>query len=296
MADLVAVETFVACVRRGSFAAAARELGVSPAMVGRRIQGLEEAQGTRLIERTTRTQRLTEAGQRFFAHAGDVLDAMAQLDELAVNVPGKLSGRIRLSGPTTIGIRRLPPIIAAFSEANPGVTIEMSLTDRRVDLVAEGFDLAVRIGELQASSMIARRVGTYRFAVCAAPGWLERHAALKTLDDLKNARCILNLNLTPRNRWGFVGPGGVVQTVDVSGGIEIDSGEAQRMAALGGGGLVYVPIDLVRDDLADGSLVRVLPHWQTITLPIHVVHPSRRLIPRRVTAFIEALAEGLKEG
>ena len=100
----------------------------------------------------------------------------------------------------------------------------------------------------------------------------------------------------PRNRWGFVGPGGAVQTVDVSGGIEIDSGEAQRMAALGGGGLVYLPIDLVRDDLAAGSLVRVLPHWQTITLPIHVVHPSRRLIPRRVTAFIEALAEGLKEG
>ena len=148
MTDIVAIETFVAAVRRGSFAAAARELGVSPAIVGRRIQALEDQQGTRLIERTTRSQRLTEAGQRYFAQAGDVLDAMAQLDDLAVGASGNLSGRIRLSAPTTLGIRRLPQVIAAFSEANPDVIVEMSLADRRVDLVAEGFDLAVRIGVL----------------------------------------------------------------------------------------------------------------------------------------------------
>jgi DNA-binding transcriptional LysR family regulator len=295
MADIIAIETFVAAVRRGSFAAAARELGVSPAIVGRRIQALEDQQGTRLIERTTRTQRLTEAGQHYFAQAGDVLDAMAALDDLAEGTSGKLTGRIRLSAPTTLGIRRLPPVIAAFSVAHPEVIIEMSLADRRLDLVAEGFDLAVRIGDLAASSMIARRVGTYRFAVCAAPSWLEHHPAPKTLDDLKSARCILNLILTPRNRWPFVGPGGEAQTVEVSGGIEIDSGEAQRAAALGGGGLVYLPIDLVRDDLAAGRLVRVLSHWQTITLPIHVVHPSRRFVPRRVAALIDALAEGLKD-
>jgi len=295
MADLVAIETFVAAVRRGSFAAAARELGISPAIVGRRIQALEDGQGTRLIERTTRSQRLTEAGQIFFAQAGDVLEAVAQLDDLAVGASGKLAGRIRLSAPTTLGIRRLPQVVAAFSEANPDVIIEMSLADRRVDLVAEGFDLAVRIGVLQASSMIARRAGTYRFAVCAAPSWLARHAAPTTPEDLRTARCILNLILTPRNRWVFIGPGGVAQTVEVSGGIEIDSGEAQRAAALGGGGLVYLPIDLVRDDLAEGRLVQVLPHWQTLTLPIHVVHPSRRLVPRRVTAFIEALVEGLRD-
>lgn len=295
MPDLVAIETFVAAVRRGSFAAAARELGVSPAIVGRRIQALEEGQGTRLIERTTRTQRLTEAGQIFFAQAGDVLEAVAQLDDLAVGASGKLAGRIRLSAPTTLGIRRLPQVVAAFSEANPDVIVEMSLADRRVDLVAEGFDLAVRIGNLQASSMIARRAGTYRFAVCAAPDWLQRHPVPKTLDELKSARCILNLILTPRNRWPFVGPGGVAQTVEVGGGIEIDSGEAQRAVALAGGGIVYLPIDLVRDDLAAGRLVQVLPQWQTLTLPVHVVHPSRRLVPRRVTAFIEALVEGLKD-
>ena len=295
MADIVAIETFVAAVRRGSFAAAARELGVSPAIVGRRIQALEDQQGTRLIERTTRSQRLTEAGQRYFAQAGDVLDAMAQLDDLAVGASGNLSGRIRLSAPTTLGIRRLPQIIAGFSEANPDVIVEMSLADRRVDLVAEGFDLAVRIGVLQASSMIARRAGTYRFAVCAAPSWIERHSAPITPEELRNSRCILNLILSPRNRWPFIGPGGVAQTVEVRGGIEIDSGEAQRAVALAGGGLVYLPIDLVRDDLADGRLVQVLSHWQTIMLPIHVVHPSRRLVSRRVTAFIEALVAGLKD-
>lgn len=292
MTDLVALQTFVAAARTGSFAAAARRLNVSPALVGRRIAGLEDGHGARLIERTTRSQRLTELGQAFLIRAEAVLDAAAELDELTAASPRALSGRIRVSAPTTLGIRRLPPLVAAFTETHPQVVVELSLSDRRVDLITEGFDLAVRIGELQASSLIARRTGTYRFVVAAAPSWLEHYPEPRTIAELEQARCIINLNLVPRNRWPFIGPGGVTHTVEVRGAIEIDNGEALRAAALAGAGLVYLPLDLIADDIAEGRLRQVLAHWQTASLPIHIVHPSRRFVPRRVSAFIEALAAG----
>jgi DNA-binding transcriptional LysR family regulator len=295
MTDLANLETFVTAVRSGSFAAAARQLGLSPAMVGRRIQALEEQHGARLIERTTRAQRLTELGESFFAQAQTVLEAAAELEELTRSDPGRLRGRIRMSGPTTLGIKRLAPIVAEFCAARPEVTVEISLSDRRVDLVAEGFDLAVRVGELQPSGMVARRVGTYRFVVCAAPSYLGAHGEPRTPDELQQARCILNLNITPRNQWPFIGPGGGIVTALVEGGLQIDNGEALRAAAVRGAGLAYMPVDLVEEDLAAGTLVAVLTHWQTPTLPIHTLHPSRRLVPRRVSALIEAISAGMKQ-
>jgi len=293
MADLDDLRTFIAAVRTGSFARAARQLNLSPAMVGRRIQGLEQRYGAKLIERTTRTQRLTETGQQFLARAEAVIEAADALDEISPG--GPLSGRIRLSAPTTLGIRRLPSVIAAFTEANPGIIFEMSLANRRVDLVAEGFDLAVRIGDLPSSSLVARRIGTYRFVCCAAPGVLARHGMPQHPSDLKRCRCILNLNLIPRNRWTFVDAAGAVVTVDVAGGIEIDNDEAQRMLAIDGAGAVYLPLDLVKDDIAAGRLVPLLEGWGMPSMPIHTVHPSRNLVPRRVSAFIDAVAEGLRE-
>lgn len=293
MAELDELRTFIAAARIGSFARAARQLNLSPAMVGRRIQGLEQRYGTSLIERTTRSQRLTEAGQDFLARAEAVIEAAEALGEVAA--PGPLTGRIRLTAPTTVGIRRLPPIIAGFTAAHPGIVFEMSLTDRRVDLIAEGFDLAVRIGMLPSSSLVARRVGTYGFACCASPDFLARHGTPRHPSDLERARCILNLNLVPRNRWTFHDHAGTSLTVEVGGGIEIDNGEAQRAMAIDGAGIVYLPLDLVADDIAEGALVQILGDWSLTTLPIHTVHPSRRLVPRRVTAFIHAVADGLRD-
>ncbi|RYE10782.1 MAG: LysR family transcriptional regulator, partial [Hyphomicrobiales bacterium] len=177
MADLDALETFVTAVRTGSFAAAARALGVTPAMIGRRIQALEAHYGTRLIERTTRAQRLTEAGDAFLRHAETVLDAAAELDDAMSSAPGRLEGRIRMTGPATLGVSRLAEIVARFQSANPAVTVEMVLSDRRMDLIADGFDFAVRIGELPSSSMIARRIGTYALVLVASPAFIAREGA-----------------------------------------------------------------------------------------------------------------------
>jgi len=295
LTELSNLETFVAAVKSGSFAGAARLLSISPAMVGRRIQSLEEHHGARLIERTTRAQRLTELGESFYAQAEAVLEAMSELEDLTRTEPGKLSGRIRATGPATLGIHRLAAIVARFCELNPAVTVELSLNDRRADLIAEGYDVAIRVGELQASAMIARRVGTYRFRVVASPAYAAAMGLPATPEDLRRHRCILNLNMSPRNRWPFVGPGGASLIAEVEGGLQIDNGEAQLAAALEGAGIVYLPVDLVAGPLRDGKLVEVLPHWQTMTLPIHLVYPSRRLVPRRLSAFMEAVAAGLKE-
>lgn len=293
MTELLDLQTFVTAIRAGSFARAARQLGITPAMVGRRIQSLEDRHGTRLIERTTRRQRLTETGEAFLAQAETVLDAVSELGDIARSETGGLSGRIRLTGPATLGIHRLAHIVTRFCEANPAVTVEMSLNDRRADLIAEGFDLAIRIGELAASSLIMRPVGHYPLVCVAAPSYLAAHGAPTTPATLLEHRCILNLNMSPRGGWPFFGPGGAALVAEVRGGLQIDNGEAQRMAALAGAGIAYLPHELVADDLAEGTLSQVLSHWKTLSLPINIVYPSRRFVPRRLKAFMDAIAAGL---
>jgi len=289
------LETFVAAVKSGSFAAAARQLGLSPAMVGRRIQALEERYGARLIERTTRAQRLTALGESFYAQAEQVLEATAELEEITKGEPARLEGRIRFTGPATLGTHRLAAILTRFCKANPAVTVEMNLSDRRADIIAEGFDFAVRIGELPASAMIARPLGPYRLLACAAPDYLAEHPAPNHPADLARHRCVLNLNMVPRGRWPFVSPAGETVVAEIDAQLQIDNGEAHRAAALAGAGIVYLPVDLARDDIAAGRLVQVLPKWGTLSLPINLVYPTRRLVPRRVTTLMDAIALGLKE-
>lgn len=295
MSDFIELATFSAVARAGSFAEAARRLGLSPAMVGRRVQALEDRYGARLVERTTRSLRLTDLGREFLAKADEILEAVEGLGEIARPEQGPLSGRVRLSGPTTLGTRRLAAIVARLVARSPDLSVELSLTDRTVDLIGEGFDVAVRIGELRPSGLIARRVGTYRFVCCASPAFLETQGAPATPADLAGNACVLNLNLQPRDRWPFRDPTGLPVTVEVRGGLETDSDEAHRMAALEGAGLIYVPRQLVLGDLVSGRLVEVLADWPKVEMPIHAVHLSRRLVSRRVTTLIDAIAQGLRE-
>lgn len=295
MATLTNLETFVAAIRAGSFARAARQLGVSPAIVGRRIEALETEYGSRLIERSTRSQRLTEFGEAFLGRAEAVLEANDELGELAKAEPGQLSGRIRVTGPATLGIYRLAAATAAFCAAHPQVTVEMSLNDRRADIIAEGFDLAIRIGELQPSAMVARRIGTYRFKVTASPGYLAAHGQPAHPRDLAAHRCLLNLNMTPRSRWPFFAADGTPEIAEVDGTLQIDNGEALHAATLAGAGIGYSPDHVVAQALADGRLIEVLPDWRTMTLPIHLLHPSRRLVPKRLRAYMDAIAEAVRD-
>ncbi|MEX4007367.1 LysR family transcriptional regulator [Neoaquamicrobium sediminum] len=288
MADFDELRTFVTAVRLGSFAAAARQLNLSPAMVGRRIQTLEERYRLKLIERSTRSQHITEEGRDFLARAETVLEAAEALGESTGGT--ELTGRIRITAPTIVGVTRLPAILAAFDARHPGVILEVNLNNRRVDLITEGFDLAIRIGTLPDSGLIARRLGDYGFACCAAPDFIRRYGKLSHPSQLSQARCLLNLNLVPRNRWPFVGPDGQEVIITVGGGIEIDLDEAQRRLAIDGAGIAYLPLDLVEADLAQGRLVPMFSDWTMPSMPIHAVQPSRRFVPRRVREFVEVVA------
>ena len=287
------LRTLIAVASGGSFAAAARRLGLSPAMVGRRIQALEDRYGVKLIERTTRTLRLTDIGQDVLERARDVVEAVDDIAEIARPEPTEPTGRVRISAPVTFGARTLSGIAARLTATHPELTVELRLDDGHADLVRDGFDLAVRIGELTTGGLISRRIGTYPFVCCAAPSYLARVGVPSGPDALVAADCVLNLNLVPRDRWPFRREGEERRLVEARGRIEIDSDEAQRMAALAGAGIVYAPRDLVEEDLASGALVAVLSGWETMTLPISILHPSRRNMPRRVRVTIDAIAAHL---
>lgn len=237
---------------------------------------------------------MTEVGLAFLAKATRILDELEELNDIARPGTKTLSGHLRLSAPTTLGVRRLPLLIAKFAKAHPDVTVELNLSDRSVDLIAEGYDLALRVAELKPSSLIARRVGVYNFVCCASPEYLDRHGVPVHPIDLERHRCVLSLNLIPRNRWIFYAADGEQLSADVESNIAIDNGEAMRLAALEGAGVIYAPRILVEADLEAGALCEVLGQWPKLTLPIHIVHPSRRFVPRRVTAFIDMVSRDLK--
>ncbi|MBU1336086.1 MAG: LysR family transcriptional regulator [Alphaproteobacteria bacterium] len=295
MTELVELETFVATARLGSFAAAAQQLGVSATMVGRRIQMLEARYGGRLLERTTRVHKLTVFGTQFLEQSLRILEELAVLDELAS--PAKaLQGILRISAPTTLGVATIGPAIAEFAKAHPALSVELSLSNRRVDLVSEGYDLAIRVGDLPSSALVSRRIGTCRLTCCAAPSWLATHHAPATPLDLANGGCIINSNFNPADVWRFMDAGGNAIVAKVAGNLQMDSDEAQRSVAKQGGGIAYLPLDLVRTDIADGSLVQLLKDFGTDSMPIHALYPSRRQLPKRVSGAIEAITTSLRAG
>ena len=292
MQELAELETFVATARLGSFAAAAQQLGISATMVGRRIQNLEARYGARLLERTTRAHKLTVFGAQFLEQSIRILDELAVLDELS-SPAAALKGALRISAPTTLGVTTLGPAIAEFARAHPALLVELSLSNRRVDLVAEGYDLAIRIGDLPSSTLVSRRIGTYRLICCASPSWLAVHGEPASPIDLAKGGCIVNSNFNPPDVWHFVGTAGQAIAARISGTLQLDSDEAQRTIAQQGGGIAYLPADLVRSDLHDGSLVQLLKDFGTDSMPIHAIYPSRRLLPKRVAVAIDAIATAL---
>ena len=295
MTELVELKTFVATARLGSFAAAAQQLGVSATMVGRRIQMLEARYGGRMLERTTRAHKLTVFGTQFLEQSLRILEELAVLDELASPATA-LQGILRISAPTTLGVTTLGPVIAEFAKVHPALSVELSLSNRRVDLVSEGYDLAIRVGDLPSSTLISQRIGTYRLICCAAPSWLETHHAPATPLDLANGGCIINSNFNPADVWRFMDAGGNAIVAKVAGNLRMDSDEAQRSVAKQGGGIAYLPLDLVRTDIADGSLVQLLKDFGTDSMPIHALYPSRRQLPKRVSGAIEAITTSLRAG
>jgi DNA-binding transcriptional LysR family regulator len=289
---ITSMQVFARVAALGSFSAAARALRMSPAMATKHVVAIEHHLGARLFHRTTRKLTLTEAGTRY----RDAVDRiLAEIDEAEAETTADVvepRGTLRVNGPLAFGIREIAPALADFARLNPRVTIDLGLTDRYVDLVEEGWDLAVRIGQLRDSSLVARKLAPARAVLCASPEYLAIHGPPRTAADLARHNCLGYTLPTPAaaERWSF-GPD-ATDSVPVSGTLRVNNGDALRVAALAGMGLIYQPTFILADDLRSGRLVCIHLDRPTVQFGnVYAVFAPTRRMPAKARLFIEFVAD-----
>jgi DNA-binding transcriptional LysR family regulator len=277
-------------VEQGSFARAAGRLGISTSAVSRHVADLEAHLGARLLHRTTRRLSLTESGRAFHERAvqllADLEEAEAAVTESAL-VP---RGTLKLTCPITFGERHLAPAIAAFATRHPQLRFDVDLSDRVVDLVDEGCDLAVRIGSAGASTLIARRIGETQLVCCAAPAYVATAGAPATPAELVRHPCLAYTYLAVPDVWRFTDAAGAIDEVRVSGPLDANNGRFLAALAATGMGIALEPDFIVGDDIRSGRLVALLPGYRPPSSPIYAVYPSRRHLSAKVRLFVEFLA------
>ena len=281
--------TFVKVVESEGFSAAARALGISPSMATTHVRSLEEHLGVRLLNRSTRRVSLTEAGQTYYERCLQILAEVEDADRVAQALQSTPRGTLRLN--TSVAIPPfLAPVIAEFVTLYPDVSINLTMTDRMIDLVEEGFDLAVRNMLIPDSSLIVRRVASYRFVVCGAPSYFATRGVPKQPADLVQHNCLIYSHSAWGNEWRFAGPDGE-QSVPVSGNLQANSDNALRLAAVHGQGLALAPTFLVADEIKSGRLVPVLSRFLQTEHAINAVYPHRHHLSAKVRSFIDLLAK-----
>lgn len=293
MDRLESMGVFVAVAEAASFTGAARRLGMSPPAVTRAVAALEERLGVRLLTRTTRVVRVTEAGARYLEDCRRILAEVAEADESAAGLNAEPRGQLHVTAPALFGRIFVLPAVAAYLERYPQVSVNALFLDRVVNLVEEGLDVAIRIGELPDSSLQAIRVGQVRRVVCAAPGYLARHGVPMEPQQLARHAVVLSRGITPGLDWKFFGDGGVVP-VRVSPRLSVSSNDSAVAAAVSGVGLTRLLSYQVAPQLAAGELQIVLAGFEPPPLPIHVVHREGRHASAKVRAFVDLVVERLR--
>ncbi|MCM2474074.1 LysR family transcriptional regulator [Rhizobium sp. CG5] len=285
-----AMEVFVTTVREGSMSAAAARLGLSPAMVGQHVAALEERLGTRLLNRTTRRQSLTDFGMSYVEQCREILDRVAVADLDAEAAQTKPRGKLRVTAPTTFGAEVLMPAMRRYRALAPEVTLDITLTDRNVDIVEEGFDIAFRIGDLADSRLIARGLAPYRMMICATPDYLAASGTPSHPRDLSGHDAV-GFAPAARAPWRLSRQEEVVEVTPKI-PITVNTGQAVRTAALAGLGVILQPAILLAADVQAGRLVQLFPDWQLRERPMSLIyHRDRRMTPRLRSIIAFAMAE-----
>ncbi|MBX3611081.1 MAG: LysR family transcriptional regulator [Hydrogenophaga sp.] len=285
-----AMRVLVAVVDAGSFVKAADALGMSKAAVSRHVADLEAHLGVRLLHRTTRRLSLTPEGELYHLRC---LEVLARVDEAEAEITsrsGEVSGVLRINAPFTFGLLHLAPLWMEFMALHPKVTLDVTLADRMVDLVEEGFDLAVRIARLPDSSLISRQLSRTRVVLCASPEYLHRHGTPSHPAELARHSVISYSLFSMGEHWVFDGPEGPVG-VKVNPRLRSNNGDTCRLAALRHQGIVLQPSFLVGPDIQAGRLVEILPEYRSVELGIYAVYPSRKFVAPKVRVLIDFLAE-----
>jgi DNA-binding transcriptional LysR family regulator len=287
---LTALESFAAVARRLSFVAAAEELGISASALSRRIGHLEARLRTRLFQRTARHVSLTEAGTVYLRYVTEALSHIADGQEAVSGYTTEPSGRLRVAVPNLFGQLHVAPRLPEFLRRNPRVTLELSFSDWVVDLVSAGYDVAVRIGVLESSDLVARKLAMIRRVLCASPEYLARHGRPEDPHELVNHACLQASTYPGHSRWRLQRDNETIDVV-ISPVIRADNAEALRQAALAGCGITLTATFVVGEDLKAGRLIRVLPDWDGAQSWLWAVYPHARFLPRKVRAFVDFLVD-----
>jgi len=287
---ITSIQVFLAVARHGSFTEGAADLGMSRAMVSKHIKALETQLGVRLFNRNTRSINLTEEGLAYRDRVSPVLEALEDIETNIGDMSGKASGTLAIAAPTSFGLFHLSPVLASYMTRYPDVKVQLMLTDREVNLIDEGFDAAIQIRELDDSSLIARLLSDVEMVVCAAPRYLAANGEPRQPDDLAAHNCLVFSEIVHRDHgtWSF---GGRAQplAVRVEGDLVSNLGDALRIAAVAGRGIVRLPSYIVDEDIAAGRLQAILTDFEPQLRPIYIVYPHRDFLASKVRTFVDYL-------
>ncbi|WP_117194682.1 LysR family transcriptional regulator [Rhizobium terrae] len=288
MTNLGDLEIYVKVVVTGSMSAAAKSLGLSPAVVSKRIKRLEEQLGTRLLQRTTRQIGLTDAGRGFYDRIANVLTGIEDAERFVSGESTEITGNLRISAPTSFGRMHIAPHLPTFMQAHPSLSIDLTLSDEFTNIIAEGYDVAIRISELKDSSLVARKLVQVRRILCAAPSYIERYGIPETMEELVTHHCLTAHNGEP---WRLESPQGPL-VYRPAGRLNTNSSEVIREAVIAGLGIALRSTWDIGTELKEGRLVRVLPQYEgSRNVAVSAVYPSREHLPSKVRVFIEYLAD-----
>ena len=289
--ELEALQTFIAVVRRGSFASAARDRGVSPSSVSRAIGNLEDELGMRLFQRTTRRLTTTDAGRLYYDRVTPLVEELQAAGLQARDASSSPTGTLRVTAPVSFAQLNLVPLLPEFTDLFPDLNVELQLTDTRVDLLDANVDLAVRLGRLDDTALVHRKLCKVEYVLVAAPGYLAGRSAPRSPFEIEAHRCLVFPLSTTETRWRFRDPSGTELTVAPRPHLAITNALALRDAAVAGLGLLMTARWVVGAELANGSLVQVLPDWKMASthfgVGASILLPSRAYVPLKARAFVE---------
>lgn len=290
MDKLQSMSIFTHVVRNQSFTAAAEKIGLSRAQVSKSVMQLEQHLGARLLNRTTRRISLTEIGGIYYERCKTILHDITEIEAIASEQTMMPYGRLTISAPTSFGILQLNSVIPQFLKQFPDVQISLSLTDRFIDVVSEGFDLVIRIAELEDSSLIARKIAPCQRVFCASPDYLKKNGVPKVPQDLSNHQCLIYSNELKPDSW-ILQSSDNTENIKVSGPVCADNGDILKTSALAGLGITLLPTFIVGSELKTGRLQQVLPNYCPPEISIYAVFPSRRYLSAKVRTFLDFLSD-----
>ncbi len=296
MDRLAAMQAFIRVADEGSFTIAAERLAISKSVVSKQIQALERHLGVRLFNRSTRQLHLTEPGIRFYERASRIIEDLADAERTVADLQARPRGRLCINVPVSFALGHLSPALPEFLARYPELSVDVTLGDRFVDLVEEGYDLSIRISALEDSSLIARRIAPCESWVCASPDYLARHGHPSHPRELATHHGLIYAYARPPREWQLTAPDGTVHRVPVTGRLRINNGEMLVDAARAGTGIIVTPDFIAYRAVRAGELVRLFPDHRGPELAIHAVYPYTRHVPAKVRAFIDFLLERFGNG